>query len=89
MAVIEAVVACGSHQSAVQSKSSLVSNVAWSKSSLVQYCSLVSRVVLKCRCCHRYLGHNIIGVDLTVDDKCQIRMNYGKDLGTDLEISRW
>ena len=24
--------------------------------------------VLKCRCCHRYLGHNIIGVDLIVDD---------------------
>jgi hypothetical protein len=45
------------------------------------------RGVLKCRCCHRYLGHNIIGVDLTVDDKCQIRKNYGKDLGTDLEIS--
>ena len=43
--------------------------------------------MLKCRCCHRYLGHNIIGVDLKVDDKNELWKGAGNGL-RDFAVNR-
>ena len=46
-------------------------------------------IVLKCRCCyHRYLGHNIIGVDFKVDNKNELWKGPGNGLGDWAVINR-